>query len=67
MFNGRPPDGTTLEGARRHAKLIASYWEKRGLDVVVTVDQVAVPKSHGLSSVYAVRSNMVNGRPQKVR
>lgn len=67
LHKGRPPEGVTLEGARRHAQLIAAYWAKRGFDVAPRVEEVASGQPHGMALVWGVRSNMVNGMPQRVR
>lgn len=62
-------DGTTREGALRHAKIIAAYWQKRGFDVVTEVIDTGAKAEHGLSgtAVYGVRSNLVNGMPQRAK
>lgn len=62
-------DACSREGAERLAKMVAAFWAKRGLDVVTTVVDTGAKAEHGLSgaNVWGVRSNMVNGMPQKVR
>lgn len=65
LHKGKPPEGVTLEGARRHAQLIANYWSKRGFDVVPRVVEVASGSSYGLGTIWGIRSNMVSGMPQK--
>jgi hypothetical protein len=69
MFKGRPPDGSTLEGARRHAKLISAYWSKRGFDILPRVEDTGARAEHGRDSsvVWGVRSDLVNGMPQRKR
>ena len=59
------PDGITREGALRHAKMIAAYWEKRGYHVLPTVVDTGVKCGTSNGNVYGVRSDMVNGQPQK--
>lgn len=61
------PDGITREGSLRHAKMIAAYWEKRGLHVVPRVEEVASGKTHNMGIVWGVRSDMLNGMPQRKR
>ena len=62
-------DGSTREGALRHAQIIAAYWQRRGFDVVTEIVDTGAKAEHGLggTAVYGVRSNMVNGMPQKAK
>ena len=60
-----PPDGSTYEGAKRHAQLIAAYWAKRGFNVLPTVVDTGTRLNGGKVPVFGVRSDMVNGQPQR--
>lgn len=62
-------DACTREGALRHAKIIAAYWAKRGFDVLPRVEDTGAKAEHGRdgSTVWGVRSDMVNGMPQRKR
>lgn len=61
LHKGKPPEGVTLEGARRHAQLIRAYWQRRlGVDVDVRVVEVGL-------GFFGLRSDMISGMPQRVR
>ena len=63
------PDGSTREGALRHAQMIAAYWQKRGFDVVVQAVDTGAKAEHGLggTTVWGVKSSLINGMPQRKR
>lgn len=62
-------DACTRDGANRHAKMIAAYWAKRGFDVLPRVEDTGARAEHGRdgSVVWGVRSDLVNGMPQRKR
>lgn len=60
-------DGFTRGGAEKLANKIRTFWAKRGHDVRVWVEEVAVPytTTMRLASYFVVRSDLVNGKPGK--
>jgi hypothetical protein len=59
-------DYCSNSGAGHLSQKIADFWQKRGFDVdVKLVHEAFVPTMR--SSRFDIRSNMVNGMPQRVR
>lgn len=55
-------DSLTSDGASRLAKIVAEYWMKRGFHVVTRVEEAA--RANG-KTMYGVRSDTINGMPQR--
>lgn len=54
----------TMDGADRLAQAIEKYWLDRGYEPRVFVTWNDLVEHGRASSLYAVRSNMINGRPE---
>ncbi len=55
-------------GARRLANSITAYWQKKGLDADVRVEGRSMrfsSSSDRSRTIWQVRSDMVNGQPQR--
>lgn len=52
----------THSGATRLALIITNYWMARGYQPTVTVEPVRISPER---NVWGVRSDMINGHPQK--
>ena len=55
-------DSLTYTGANKLAEQIRDYWRNRGFSVEVIVEEASLG---GQMRVFVIRSDMVNGQPQK--
>lgn len=55
-------DSLTYTGANKQAEEIRQYWRNRGFSVEVIVEEASLG---GQMRVFVIRSDMVNGQPQK--
>jgi hypothetical protein len=58
----RYSDSLTFTGANKLADQIRHYWRVRGYSVEVIVEDSSSPHR---DNIWCVRSNMVNGHPQR--
>lgn len=57
--------GTTRPAAEQHAQRINDYWARRGYDAQAMPVAVQAIVSGRVTTVWVVRSAMVNGQPTK--
>jgi hypothetical protein len=55
------PDNLGGPGAHRLAGVIRSYWRDRGFEISLTVSS-----TDGFSTIYSIRSNLVDGKPREI-
>jgi hypothetical protein len=59
------PEYNTLEGARRHKRMLEAYYRDHKLPVPeFRVERLRFADKHGGGNVYGVRSNLKNGLPK---
>jgi hypothetical protein len=58
------PDHLTLPGATALAKRIRDFWAAQGKTVRTRIEGYGPINANGTHSVFAVRSDMINGAPR---